>query len=71
MKKTMTIEGMRCEHCAAFATKALKAVDGVSDASVDLKTKTAVVETDADVADADLVAAVADAGFKAVGVKNA
>ncbi len=71
MKKIVVIEGMHCEHCAACVVKALRAVDGVIDAAVDLKAKKADVETNGNVADETLAAAVDEAGFKTVCVTNA
>lgn len=71
MKKIVVIEEMHCEHCAAAVVKALRAVDGVIDAAVDLKAKKADVETNGNVADETLAAAVDEAGFKTVCVTNA
>lgn len=65
MKKTLIIEGMSCSHCAGAVTKALQAVAGVSGVKVDLAGKSAVVETDSQVTDEALCAAVAEAGYDA------
>lgn len=35
---TIKIKGMSCNHCVMAVTKALAAVDGISDIKVDLKT---------------------------------
>ena len=69
MKKTIKIEGMSCGHCSASVTKALKALDGVKDADVNLRDKEAVVETDGSVADESLAQAVKDAGFEVKEIK--
>ncbi|MCI8497610.1 MAG: heavy metal translocating P-type ATPase [Clostridiales bacterium] len=63
MKKIIHVDGMSCAHCQASVEKALSALDGVADAKVDLKKKTATVTLSADVADDALKAAVTDAGF--------
>ena len=60
MKKTLSIEGMMCAHCAAHVEKALNALPGVT-ASVDLAGSSAVVT--GDVSDEALKKAVADAGY--------
>ena len=60
MKKTVTIEGMMCAHCAAHVEKALNALPGVK-ATVDLAAGTAAVEGDA--ADDAIRAAVTEAGY--------
>ena len=60
MKKTLSIEGMMCAHCAAHVEKALNALPGVT-AAVDLAGNSAVVT--GDVSDEALKKAVADAGY--------
>ncbi len=66
MKKILMIEGMSCPHCSARVESALNAIEGVR-ASVELKKKRAVVETE--VADDVLIKAVEDAGYKVTAVK--
>ncbi|WP_294515473.1 heavy-metal-associated domain-containing protein [uncultured Bilophila sp.] len=34
---TLTVKGMSCNHCKQAVTKALEAIPGVSDVSVDLE----------------------------------
>ena len=63
MEKKMLIEGMKCMHCRASVEKALKGVAGVTDAEVDLETKTARILADTDVTDEALMAAVKEKGF--------
>lgn len=63
MEKKILIEGMKCMHCRASVEKALKGVAGVTDAEVDLETKTARILADTDVADEALMAAVKEKGF--------
>lgn len=64
MKKVIKIEGMSCGHCSAAVTKALKALNGVNSAEIDLKAKEAIVEVNVSVNDADLRKAVEDAGYE-------
>ncbi len=61
---TLDIEGMTCASCVARVEKRLEKVEGVS-ASVNLATESARVHVPADVDDARLVAAVAEAGYTA------
>ncbi|MDO5141996.1 MAG: heavy metal translocating P-type ATPase [Eubacteriales bacterium] len=68
MSKVVKIEGMMCEHCAAHVKQALEAFPGVT-AVVDLKDGKATVSGDTLPADAELSAAVEQAGYKAVGVE--
>ena len=65
MTKTISIEGMMCQHCVAHVTKALTALPGVT-AQVDLDSKTATVTGSAD--DAALKAAVEEAGYQVVSI---
>ena len=66
MKKTLTIEGMMCAHCASHVEQALNALDGVT-AAVDLAAKTAVVTGEA--SDEALKKAVADAGYQVTDIR--
>ena len=50
MKKTIPVIGMACSACSANVERKLKALDGVSDASVSLAGRMATVEYDPDVA---------------------
>ena len=62
MSKTISIEGMMCQHCVAHVTKALTEVPGVESVNVSLENKNAVVTGSAD--DKALTAAVKEAGYK-------
>ena len=62
MSKTISIEGMMCQHCVAHVTKALTVVPGVTSVNVSLEHKNAVVTGSAD--DKALTDAVTDAGYK-------
>ncbi len=67
MKKTLTVEGMMCEHCAKRVTDALAAVPGVVKAEVKLGKKgkpgTAVVKFTEAVENEALTHAVEEAGY--------
>lgn len=63
MKKELKIEGMSCMHCVKHATDALQAVPGVSSVNVDLESKTAKLELNAEVSNDALKKAVANAGY--------
>lgn len=63
MTKTITIEGMMCEHCEATVKKALEQLDGVESAKVSHTEGTAVVELSRDVADADMKKAIEDKDY--------
>lgn len=60
---TITIEGMHCNHCRASAEKAIRAVEGVEEATVDLPTATATIKGSFDLN--QVVNAIDAIGFKA------
>ncbi len=64
MKKTLTIEGMMCNHCENTVKKALEALEGVSGAEVSHSAGTAVVTLAAPVADEALKSAVEAKDYK-------
>ncbi len=61
----LDVRGMTCAACVGRVEKALRAVDGVDGASVNLVTERATVQAGTAVDPARLVAAVADAGYDA------
>jgi len=46
MKKTYRLEGLGCANCAAKMEKAVKALDGVSNASINFMTTKMIIEGD-------------------------
>lgn len=66
MVTTFTIEGMTCGSCVRHVRQALVELDGVTNAEVDLASRTARVTHRPDLASADsMAAAVAEAGYGA------
>jgi copper chaperone CopZ len=63
MSRTVTVEGMSCEHCEQAVEEALEGVDGVARASADRAAGEATIEGSAE--PDRLVAAVEDAGYDA------
>lgn len=64
--RTYTVTGMSCGHCEASVRKEVGGVAGVQDVDVEAKTGTLVVTSDGPVADAQILSAVAEAGYSAV-----
>lgn len=62
---TLNVDGMTCASCVARVEKALSAVPGVASAAVNQATDRATISASGAVADSDLVAAIADAGYEA------
>jgi len=69
MTKTITIDGMMCDHCRRHVEKALSAIDGVTKVDVSLKDKNAVVTLSKDVNEKTLFDAVSEAGYTPLGVR--
>ena len=66
-KKTFSIKGMHCASCVTLLERALKKVDGVSVASVNLATNKATVTFDPEiVTDTHLESAVSNVGYQAM-----
>ncbi|WP_168406359.1 heavy metal translocating P-type ATPase [Acinetobacter indicus] len=65
-RETLSIQGMTCASCVGRVEKALKKVDGVEQANVNLATEQAVVESSAPLDRAALVKAIERAGYDVV-----
>ncbi len=68
VKITLSIDGMMCEHCQGRVEKALKEVPGVTEVSVSLERKNAVVTTEESVTAEALKKAVTDAGYEVTSI---
>lgn len=71
MKKSIKVEGMSCGHCVNHVKNALEEINGVTDVNVDLNSKIAVIEADAEVKDGDIKFAIEDAGYEVVSIEEA
>ncbi len=60
---TIRIRGMTCQHCVMAVTKALAAVEGVTDVRVDLEAGTATYEESAPVDPAIVREVIEKAGY--------
>lgn len=69
MKKKIIVEGMSCGHCVNHVKNALEELNGVTSVTVDLESKTAVVEASGDLSDETIKAAIEDAGYEVVSVE--
>jgi len=64
---TIEVAGMTCGHCVAAVTQELSALDGVSHVGVDLGTGRVELDVHSPVSDAEIAAAVDEAGYVVVG----
>ncbi|GAB2992851.1 heavy-metal-associated domain-containing protein [Saccharothrix stipae] len=66
-ESTFTVTGMTCGHCVASVTEEVTKIDGVTDVAVDLPTGAVKVTSADPVAEADVRAAVEEAGYALAG----
>ncbi|WP_033440388.1 heavy-metal-associated domain-containing protein [Saccharothrix sp. NRRL B-16314] len=66
-ESTYTVTGMTCGHCVASVTEEVTKIDGVTDVAVDLPSGAVKVTSAAPVAEADVRAAVEEAGYALAG----
>ena len=65
INQTFTIKGMHCEACTKLTTKRIRAIEGVSNVSVDLESRSANVESDRPVTAEEINAVLVDSSYKA------
>ena len=63
MKKTVYIEGMMCAHCVKHVNDALLKLNGVTDVSVSLENKNAVITAASSLTNDEITKAITDAGY--------
>lgn len=66
MVKTLKVEGMTCGHCKMRVEKALNAVKGVENATVNLEAKEVTINMSEDINEQTLIDAVTDAGYEVI-----
>lgn len=62
--RTYTVIGMACGHCAASVTAEVERINGVTTVSVDVARDTVTVTSDRILDDAEIRAAVEEAGYE-------
>lgn len=63
---TYQVKGMTCDHCKNAVTQELTKLDGVTNVDVDLASGRVTVAAERDLGDAEVRAAVDEAGFEVV-----
>ncbi|MCO1579361.1 heavy-metal-associated domain-containing protein [Crossiella sp. SN42] len=61
---TYTVTGMTCQHCVSSVTEELSEVAGVTGVTVDLPTGAVTVTSERELAEAEVKAAVTEAGYQ-------
>lgn len=62
------VSGMTCGHCVQSVTEEISAIAGVTDVKINLESGDVTIKSESDLNNADLVAAVKEAGYEVVGV---
>lgn len=70
MKKLIKISGMSCAHCVGHVATALKEICGVKNVDVNLAEQQAIVELAHEVDDNKIKAAIDEAGYQVVSIKQ-
>ena len=70
MTKTLTVEGMTCMHCVGRVKKTLEGFSGVTEVSVDLDSKLAVVNSDVELDNTALTEAIVDQGYEVANIEG-
>jgi copper chaperone CopZ len=65
-RRTYTVTGMTCAHCVMSVTEEITALDGVTDVAADLPTGAVTVTSDGPLDEAQVRAAVEEAGYALV-----
>ena len=66
MKKEVLIEGMKCEGCANTVQERFAEIEGVESVKIDLANKKATIESQSEILENRLVAALADTKYSLV-----
>ena len=67
---SLLIQGMTCSSCVARIEKALNKISGVQQATVNLATETATIQSTSNVTNEQLIAAVQKTGYQATAARN-
>jgi copper chaperone len=62
--RTYQVAGMTCAHCVGAVTREVGALDAVTDVHVELTTGEVTVQSTRPLADAEIVAALDEAGYE-------
>jgi copper ion binding protein len=61
---TLTVTGMTCQHCANAVTEELSALSGVLSVAVTLSTGSVTVQSDRELNNGEIAAAIDEAGYQ-------
>ena len=62
--KIINIEGMQCNHCKMTVEKALNSIEGVTKVEVNLENKNAIIESEKEIDNNEIIKLIEEAGFE-------
>lgn len=68
MTKELIVEGMTCMHCVGRVEKTLSAMEGVTSVAVDLESKIATLQLEADIADDVFISTIDEQGYEVTSI---
>lgn len=69
LMKTISIEGMQCNHCKMSVEKALNSIEGITSVEVNLENKNAVIEFNKEIENDKIKSVIEEAGFEVIDIK--
>ena len=63
---SIKVAGMTCQHCVTSVTEEVSALHGVQSVNIDLASGNVIIESEQDLSDSALQAAVQEAGYEVV-----
>ena len=70
MKYQILINGMSCEHCSSSVKESLLKINGITNVTVDLKNKNAIIDSDLEINSNEIKDSIEDIGFEFVDIKT-
>ena len=70
MRRILTVEGLSCKNCEKQIQNALMELPGVKSVAVDVRTKTAFLESNPNVKNDEIKEAVDGAGYKLIEIEK-
>ena len=70
IRKTVTIEGMMCNHCKNKVESSLKKLENVTKVKVNLANKTAEIYSNAVISDEDIKKTITNLGYQVTSIEG-
>lgn len=71
MRKRIIVEGMKCGNCVKHVKADLEKIKGVTSVTIDLDSKTALMDASDDIQDSDIKLAIKDTRYEVISIEEA